>query len=347
MRAFVLCIVASLALSACSSSSSPAPAPTPKPGLSVDNQRLAAQAAIVTANGIEVASTLAAVLNALLAGGQSSATGPGPCNNGVRITKDQLSSAKFRVTIDAYYDPKCATIFSDAVLTVTLTSASSFDISGLMYTHDPAGKVVAYATLTNQTKLASTTTSVTQGNIRVKNGPSAQYGLSCSLATNNTCGFGGVVPIPSLKQSLGFVSSLQNFVASGSSKNGVVNATAYTGATDTLKLHQGSGTSWKISGGSRAGVLSGTFKEKVDAKALDVDGSVLLNTAGKPGVIDDGQAATTAVSFGTRSGIAQGTVRQTSSGKRFATFSTDAVGSGAIDYSSGSTGTIAFFIVAS
>jgi uncharacterized lipoprotein YbaY len=339
MRPKALLLAASLLLSACSSSS-PAPTPTPAPGLSIATQRLEAQAAMVTANGIQIASLLAAVL-ASLSSGQSSASGPAPCKNGVRITKEQISAAKFKVTVDVFYDSKCTTIFNHAVLKLTLTSASSLGITGQTTTYDPSGKAVVFGALLNTTKLGSTTTSVTQGTIsRSRGGPTAlAFGLSCSLATKNSCGFGGIAATPGLTQSLGVSASLHNFVASGTANDGVVGMTAYSGPLGGLKLRQGSGTSWTVSGGSRVADFTGTFKEQVEAKALDVRGSVSLK--------DARLGATTSAGFNTRAGIDSGSVRQISSGKQFATFSTDAVGSGTIQYSDTSTGKIAFFIVTS
>lgn len=295
---------------------------------------------MVTANGVQVASVLAAVLNALEAGAGSSASGPGPCNNGVRITKQPISSAKIKFTVDVFYDPNCKTLFNHAVLNVALTSASGIAITGQTTTYDPNGKAVAFGSLQNSTTLGSTTNSVTTGSIsRSRHGQMAlQFGLSCTLAQKNSCGFGGIVLLPGFGQSLGVTAALNDFVASGAS-SGTVAMTAYTGSLNGLKLSSGTGNSWKISGGSKVTNLAGTFKEQVNAKSLNVTGSVVLK--------DLTLNATSSAAFDTRSGIGSGVVTQTSTGKQFGSFSTDAVGTGSMQYSDGSSGAIVFFIITS
>lgn len=146
---------------------------------------------MVTANGIQVASILAAVLKSLTSAAAADAAAP--CKNGVEITKQQISVLKFKVTIDLFYDPACTTLFNHAVLVATL-DVDALGITGQTTTYDPNGKAVAFGTLTNHTQLGSTTTSVTQGTIsKSRGGPSAlAFGLSCSLANNNACSFGGV-----------------------------------------------------------------------------------------------------------------------------------------------------------
>jgi hypothetical protein len=303
---------------------------------------------MVAANGIQVASILAAVLNSLAAG-QSSGSGPGPCKNGVRITKQQISAAKLKVTVDVFYDANCTTIFNHAVLTIVLTSASSLGITGQTTTYDPNGKAVAFGALVNTTKLGSPTTSVTTGSISLSRGGATvlAFGLSCSLSASNSCGFGGLTAIAALKQSLGVSADLQNFVASGKSSNGVVGMTAYSGALGGLKLREGPGTSWRVLGGKKVADFAGKFKESVNPKSLNVTGTIVLATGGSSGTIDTGQGSTTSASFDTRAGIGGGVVTQSRTGKRFATFSTDAVGAGSIDYSNGKTGDIVFYVITS
>jgi hypothetical protein len=316
------------------------PAPTPKPGLSVATQRLEAQATMVAANGIQVASVLAAVLNSLAAGAASPASGAGPCKNGVRITKVPISSARIKVTIEVFYDPNCKTIFNHADLNVALTSAASIHIDGQTTTYDPNGKAVAFGSLQNSTTLGTTATSVTTGSIsRSHDGKNAlKFGLSCTLANKNSCGFGGIAPLPAIGQSLGVTSALHDFVASGAS-SGTTQMTAYTGSLNGLKLSSGTGNSWKISGGSKVTDFAGTFREQVNAKSLNVTGSIVLK--------DLTLNATTSAAFDTRSGVGSGSVTQTSTGKHFASFSTDAVGTGTVHYSDASTDPIVFFIIVS
>lgn len=292
---------------------------------------------MVAANGVQVASVLAAVLNSLAAGAGSSASGPGPCKNGVRITKQPISSTAIKFTVDVFYDVNCKTIFNHAVLNVALTSPSSIHIDGKTTTYDANGNAVAFGTLQNST---STTTghSVTTGSISAsRNGTAAlQFGLSCTFAQKNACGFGGIAPLPALSQSLGVTASLQDFVAAGPS-SGTVAMTAYAGSLNGLKLSSGTGNSWKISGGSKVTDLAGTFKEQVNAKSLNVTGSVVL----KDHMLD----ATTSAAFDTRTGIGSGVVTQTSTGKHFGSFSTDAAGTGSMQYSDGSSSSIIFFII--
>jgi hypothetical protein len=340
MRKIVSFLAASLLLSACTSS--PNPSPTPTPGLSIATQRLEAQAGIVVANGIQAASILAALLNQLsgsIGAGQSS--GSAPCKNGVETSVVQISAAKVKATVDIFYDPKCTTLFNHAVLNITLLSASKLTIAGTATTYDTGGKAVAFATLSNQTTLGTPTLSVTTGSVALSRGGSQvfSFGLSCSYSAKNSCGFGGIAAVPQLPQSLGVSATIQNFVASGSSNTGAVALNAYAGAPGSLKLSQGSNNSWTIGGGSLVAGVTGGFFEVVDAKALNVQGALTVKDAQRD--------ATTSTGFTTRKGIWGGMVDQTSTRKQFATFSTDAVGTGAIKYSDGSNGNIAFFIITS
>jgi hypothetical protein len=293
---------------------------------------------MVAANGVQVASLLAAVLNSLGTGAGSSASGPGPCNNGVRITKQPISSAKIKFTVDVFYDPNCKTLFNHAVLNVALTSASGIRIDGQTTTYDGNGTAVAFGSLQNSTTLGSMTNSVTTGSIsRTRHGTAAlQFGLSCTLAQKNACGFGGIAPLEVFGQSLGVTASLHDFVASGPS-SGTVAMTGYTGSLNGLKLVQGTGNSWKISGGSKVTDLTGTFREQVNAKSLNVTGSVVLK--------DPMLGATSSAAFDTRTGIGSGVVTQTSTGKHFGSFSTDAAGTGSMQYSDGSSSSIILFII--
>jgi hypothetical protein len=138
---------------------------------------------------------------------------------------------------------------------------------------------------------------------------------------------------------LGVSAAIGNFVASGSTDTGTVSLKAYAGAPGTLKLHRGPALSWTVAGGTLAAGVTGGFSEFVEPKALNVQGSLVVHDAQRD--------ADTMAFFGTRKGIESGTVDQHSTRKHFTGFSTDAAGSGTIDYSDGSKGNIAFFIITS
>ena len=161
------------------------------------------------------------------------------------------------------------------------------------------------------------------------------FGLTCTYAATNACGFGGVVPVSS-SQELGVSATLKGFTGYGSS-SGTVALSGYTGAAGGLTLAQGSGDRWTIAGGALVVAQKGTFDETVDAKSLNVDGKLAVQDAGN-------NAAVT-LSFGTRTGIKNGEVSSISPSKPYASFSTDETGTGAIAYSEGPAARILFFII--
>jgi hypothetical protein len=338
MRYLALIAAASLLLSACSSTS-PAPTPSPTPGLSKTTQRLEAQASMAIANGIQAASIIGVFLKSFHVANSIAATQP-TCKNGTEITVTVVSPEQLTVVIDAFYDPHCTKLLTHALLKVSIFPPGQLTIAGKATTYSTAGKPVAYATTeTKGTLSAAVDRATTTGSISLTpTGPDVlSFGLSCTLASNNACGFGGIATV-SAQQALGVSTTLNGF-STGGTKTGTVALHAYQGAPGTLKLIQGKGNAWSISGGTLAATQDGTFLETVDPNSFNVSGTLALKDA-------LANASTTA-GFATRTGISDGIVSQTSTSKHFATYSTDAAGSGTIDYSDGSTGTIVFFIITS
>ncbi len=339
MRFSAFILAASLALAACNSSSNGTP-PPPVPGLSIATQRIEAQSSIAIANGIEAASLIAILLKSLGPSGAIAEATP-KCRNGVETTTTVIGPQRVKVVIDVFYDPQCTTLLTHAVLHVGFTDARHMSvlIDGKATTYSSSGKPVAFATIAANGTLGATTQFTTTGGIALtRTGPAIlTFGLSCTLASSNSCGFGGIATVSST-QSLGVSSSLHGFVASGTG-SGTVALNAYTGAPGSLSLVHAKDDTWKISGGSLAATQNGSFHESVKSASLNVSGSLNLS--------DSLANASTSANFGTRTGIGNGVVSQTSTGKSFATYSTDAAGSGEIHYSDGSTGDIVFFIITS
>jgi hypothetical protein len=343
MRAgLVLTLAAVFALGACSSATvgvTPTSAP-PAPGLSVTTQRIEAQAGIAVAQGIQVASLFTALLKQLPLGGGSLPTGA--CEDGIESTIKVLNPEQLQVNVNAFYEKSCKTIFIRAILKTTYFPSGTLEIAGTSTTYSPSGKAVAFGTIsTNGTALSTGVNAVTTGTIsQTPTGPAElSFGLSCTLAATNDCGFGGLVPAASSQQSLGVTATLDGFTGSGTVKNGTATVAAFTGKPGGLKLSQGSGNTWQIHGGTPVASLAGTFDETVDAKGLNASGSENLQ--------DATAGAAVALDFGTRTGIARGVVNGLSPAKSYASFSANAAGTGAIDYSDGSSGQILLFIITS
>lgn len=327
-----VCVVA-FALTACTASSNP---PAPAPGLSKAAQRAQAQASMAIANGIGAASLIGVVLQSFKVTPLAASAKP-VCTDGVETTLKVTTPENLTLTIDAFYDSICTKRLNHAVLAFTIFPPGLLSIAGKSTTYATSGKPVAYATLATKGKLGVTDQTTTTGTISTSpGGPAvAAFGLSCTLAATNRCGFGGVATI-SPSQALGVTSTLDGFSTSGT-HTGTVALLAYQGAPGTLKLVAGKGNAWAISGGTLAAAQTGTFLESVDPNSLEANGTLAMS--------DSQAGASTALAFGTRTGIAGGFVAQTATSKHFATYSANAAGSGSIDYSNGSTGNIALFII--
>ncbi|MBV8148211.1 MAG: hypothetical protein JO092_03880 [Candidatus Eremiobacteraeota bacterium] len=336
MRFTATLIAASLALAACTSSSSPTPPPAPP--LSKATQRYEAQASIAVANGIQAASLIAIVLKSFHVQGERPQAQP-VCKNGVETTITVVSPEQTTVVVDAFYDPHCRTLLTHANLDVTLFPSGHLTMAGNATTYSTSRKPVAYATISTKGSLGATDQATTTGSISLTpTGPAVlAFGLSCTLSATNSCGFGGIATVTTA-QALGVSSTLNGFVISGTN-TGKVALRAYQGAPGALKLVRGAGNSWAISGGTLAATQAGSFVENVDPSSLNVSGTLALS--------DSLAGASTAGNFGTRTGIGNGAVSQTATSKQFATYSSDAVGSGTIGYSDGSTGNIVLFIIVS
>jgi hypothetical protein len=335
-------LAAVVGLAGCSSTISatnPAPAPAPTP-LPIAIQRDDAQSAIVVAEGLHAASLLDAVVGAIIGGaGSGSLRGSATCKNGVETTV-VVSGNMLTITIKTFYDLKCTTRHGVAVLNVTELSSTKLTIAGTTTLYDTNGKAVAYGTLANKTTLLEPgARTITTGTISQKlGGPGLSFGLKCTLLQTADCGFGGVAPLSS-SQAIGFTSTLSGFTGTGHVKNGPVTIATYEGTPGSLKLLPAFGDAWKIVGGTPVTALGGTFNESVDPATLEVDGNLRL--------VDNTNAARVTLDFGTRTGLQNGRVTGSATGTEYASFSTDATGTGAIAYSSGPGGRIILFVIQS
>lgn len=344
---FTLLVVSSFAFAGCTSATvGITPTPAPSPGMSVTTQRLEAQAAIAVAQGIHGASLLTAALSGIQGVLSGKVPPPdGTCKDGVERTVVITSPTSLTATVDVFYDKACTQKLSHSVLTAALTVGTNplytVAISGKATIYNARGRHVGYGSIANTTTVSSSnvTQSVSTGTISSKpngHGIPLSFGLTCTYAATNTCGFGGVVPVSS-SQALGVSAILKGFTGSGTVTGGTVSLNGYTGAPGGLTLAQGSGDRWTISGGTLVVAQKGTFDETVNAKSLNVDGKLAVQDAGN-------NAAVT-LWFGTRTGIKNGDVSSISPAKLYSTFSTDETGTGAIVYSEGPAARIVFFII--
>jgi hypothetical protein len=335
-----LTLAAAICLGGCSSTLvTPPPQPTSSPSnLPIETQRIEAQAGIAVAQGLQLASLLTALLEQLPLGGGVLPTGE--CKNGVETTIKVLNPEQLQVTIDAFYDQACKTRFAHASLKTTFFPSGNLIIDGTSTAYNTRGRAVGFGAFTTNGTVSSTgAQAVTTGTISQKrNGPAQlAFGLTCTLASKNDCGFGGVIAsIPSLSQSFGVTATLDGFTGSGAA-SGTASLNAYTAASGKLKLKQGSGNSWIVRGGKVAASPTGTFEENVHQKALNATGSIDLK--------DAGANAGVTLNFETRTGISKGEVQSIAPAELASSFSTDATGTGAIAYSSGPAGQIVFFLI--
>lgn len=331
-----LALITAIALGACSStiSTTPRPQPTTTPAiLSIETQRVEAQAGIAVAQGIQLASLLTAVLEQLPLGGGTLPTGA--CKNGVETTIKVLNPEQLQVTIDAFYDAACKTRFAHASLKTTFFPSGNLTIDGTSTAYNTRGRAVGYAAFTTTGIVSSTGAhAVTTGTLSQKRNAPAQlaFGLTCTLSSKNDCGFGAVIAsIPSAAQSLGVAAILDGFTGNGAA-SGTASLNAYAAAPGKLKLKQGSGDSWVVRGGKLVASPAGTFDETVNQKSLNAVGNIDLK--------DTAANASVALNFETRTGISKGEVRSITPATLYSSFGTDATGTGAIAYSSGPGGRI-------
>jgi hypothetical protein len=345
-----LLLSCSFALAGCTSATvgtPPAPAPQPTPTLSVATQRLEAQTAIAAAQGIHAASLLTAALSDIqnVLGGKVKPP-DGTCKDGVEKTVTIVSPTSLIATVDVFYDLKCTQKLSQSSLTAGLTIGTNplytVAIVGTAKIYNSRGRKVGFGAISNTTTVSSSgvTQSISKGSI--SNAPNGKgttltFGLSCTYAKTNTCGFGGIVPLSS-SQSIGVTATLKGFTGNGTVTDGQVAVTGYTGGAHLL-LMQGSGDGWTIGGGKVAVSQKGSFTETVIGKRLDVNGTL--------DVTDHRNNAAVTLAFGTRSGIKNGDVSSITPSEPFASFSTDETGTGAIAYSEGPAARILFFIITS
>jgi hypothetical protein len=336
---FSATIFAAVVLNGCTTAlSSVTPTPTSSPSiLSIETQRVEAQAGIAVAEGIQAASLFAAVLERLPLGGGGLPNGE--CRNGVETTITVLNPEQLQVTIDAFYDASCKTRFVYASLKSTYFPSGTLIIDGTSTAYNTRGRAVSYAAFTtNGTVSSAGANLVTTGTVsKARLGPpELAFGLSCTLASTNDCGFGGVIAAASPNQSLGVSATLDGFTGSGAA-SGTASVTAYTAATGKLKLKQGSGNAWNVTGGTPVASPAGTFEESVNSKAL--------TTAGKLDLKDAVANARVTLNFATQTGISKGQIQSIAPASPYSSFSTNATGTGAIAYSAGPGERILFFVI--
>jgi hypothetical protein len=342
-----LLLVSCFALAGCNSGTtgSNPPLPAPTPGLSVTTQRLVAQAAISTAEGIHIVSLFTAAL-ADIQGVLSGKVPPpdGTCKNGIEKTVVMTSPTSLKATVTVFYDVACTQKLSHAVFTANLTlgtnPAITVAIVGSLTVYTIRGRAVAFGALTNKTTQTSAgvTRSISSGTFSDKpnGGAVLSFGMTCTYSKTNTCGFAGIVPVSS-SEAFGVSSLLSGFTGNGTVTDGKASISAYSGSNTGLKIAQGTGDQWKVNGGTRVISATGTFDETVNQKTLDVTGSLAMEEASKN--------AKATLSFGTRSGIKDGHVTSINPHAPFASFSTDETGTGAIAYSQGPAARIILFII--
>ncbi|HTA40107.1 MAG TPA: hypothetical protein VK760_13570 [Candidatus Acidoferrales bacterium] len=337
MKPFVaIAFAAAIAIGGCSSAtlSTAPPAPTSSPStLSIETQRIEAQAGIAVAQGIQVASLFTAVLEQLPLGGGTLPNGK--CKNGVESTIQVLNPEQLQVTIDAFYDPACKTRFIHASVKTTYFPSGTLEIDGTSTAYNTRGRALTFATFTSNGMVASTGVQLTtNGTVsKSRSGPAQlSFGLTCTWSSQNDCGFGGVIAA-SPDRSLGVSATLDGFTGSGAA-SGTASVTAYAGK---LKLKQGSGNAWIVSGAKPVASPTGTFEENVDAKSL--------TTTGKLNLTDAAANARVTLDFATRTGISNGKVQSVAPASPYSSFGTDATGTGAIAYSSGPGDRIVFFVI--
>jgi hypothetical protein len=340
-RLHPVALITAIALGGCSStiSSTPPPQPTSSPsGLSIETQRIEAQAGITVAEAIQIASLSTSVLEQLPLGGGTLPSGA--CKNGVESTIKVLNPEQLQITIDAFYDSACKTRFAHASLKTTYFPSGTLIIDGTSTAYNTRGRAVGFAAFTtNGTATPAGAQLTTTGTISQKrNGPAQlAFGLSCTLSSKNDCGFGGVIAsIPSTAQSLGVTATLDGFTGNGAA-SGTASLNAYAAAPGKLKLKQGSGNAWIVRGGKLLASPAGTFDENVNQKSLNATGKIDLK--------DAAANARVTLNFETRTGISKGEVQTIAPASPASSFSTDATGTGAIAYSSGPGARILFFIV--
>jgi hypothetical protein len=342
-----LLLVSCFAFAGCNGSTNGTnpPAPAPVPGLSVTTQRLVAQAAISTAEGIHIVSLFTAAL-ADIQGVLSGKVPPpdGTCKNGIEKTVVMTSPTSLKATVTVFYDVACTQKLSHAVFTAVLTLGTNPPIKvgvvGNVTIYTPRGAAVAFGSLTNTTTQSSSgvTRSISSGTFsnKPKGGAVLAFGMTCTYSKTNTCGFAGILPVSS-SESFGVSALLSGFTGNGTVKDGTASISAYTGSGGGLKIAQGTGDRWKVNGGTRTISATGTFDETVNQKTLDVNGTLAMEEASKN--------AKATLSFGTRSGIKNGHVTSINPPTPFASFSTDETGTGAIAYSQGPAARIILFII--
>lgn len=336
-------------LAACTSGNNvtPAPMPTSTPSITLTRQQQAYEAtsAMFAANGVRFASIFAALFRLSIYGNRAAALStPAPvCKDGVeQIT--QLTPDGPIFTIDVFYDPQCKVVFVKSKLSALINLANStVNLTGNATAYDRAGQAVGYGKITGLAKVQGSfsTTTITGDLSQTPSGPGVlSFGLTCTLqqkTDSGSCGFGGLSNVPNASSTSFAVSTqFDNFVGTGRG-SGTVALNAYTGKAGSLSLKQGSGIAWNVIGGSHVVAQTGTFDETVNDKTFDVVVGLLLK---------DHRIDANVSNHLNGQGMA-GTVFQTSIGRAAASYETDPLGIGAIDYSMGSKGKILLFIVVS
>lgn len=339
-----IALAAAVVVAGCSSGGGNGSPPEPGPPVTVTltnaQQAYEADASMSATNAIRLASLFAALFNIKTGEPLARPDTQLHCKHGVETSTTFPTPENIDVIVNLFYDPACKKPFVKSKFFAFVHLPNAVTVTGTQTTYALDGTAVAYGKISGTAHPNSTgNTAVFTGTLSRSQGgaPLMSFGLSCSVSSTgkNNCGFGAVNDLISRDKDLGVTSSLENFVGSGTSKDGTTALHAYAGKPGRLRLRQGPGLSWVVSGGSVVASEAGTFDEAVNARTFAID----LDLSLVDGSIDAGSTAKL-----DRNGIA-GTVLQKTNALQAATFSTVPAGTGAIHYYDGSTGNIAFFFV--
>lgn len=274
---------------------------------------------------------------------------PQGCTDGEIVTTSATSESNVEsITLDAYYDSGCSTLWYVMQGTLTATSSTSGTANVTFTYYTTSGTVYRYAG-----PVVLTLSGVGTGSgyfslqAAVANAPNASpftnIGIGCAISsTSDSCSIAeadhlatlGLDEAAAIGVSAGIASSGSDLVI-GLNGSGA----AYTGSLDATNVTATGAYTWGITGGS-----------EVDADSLT--GSLTLSqtgilVAGSLSLTDSADGATVTASYNPSSQTIAGTVTQTASGTVVASFAVNLTGSGTLTYSTGATGTIANWVVQS
>lgn len=266
------------------------------------------------------------------------------CTNGIITTTTQTSSTTLTITVDSYYDLTCTHLREELVWSAAIantTAAGPF--TDTEYTN--AGSVGGYRSgnlsfTFNSALTAITAISILMSDIATsQTAPSiGELGLACALSSSVSCGVAAVENVASGgEQGVNLnVSGSETAGANGTySVQITLNAQAYTGASNSMTIAQGTLPAWTISGGTLFDSLTGNANVAYAANGIPTSAAVNLT---------DPQYNTTVSLTATQNGLT-GLVQRGST--TYATFSVDLSGNGTITYDGGATGQIQNWLIVS